>query len=67
MPIYEFICRDCGNKFEELVRLEEETINCPKCSSKNSQKILSLISSKGTVGGKLCPPSCKGLNCGDCN
>ena len=30
MPLYEFKCRACGHRFEELVRLGE-TPECPKC------------------------------------
>ena len=32
MPIYEFECRSCGARFEELVRAGE-TAPCPQCES----------------------------------
>jgi len=38
MPIYEYKCRGCGHKFEELV-LGEEEIKCPKCNSKELEKL----------------------------
>lgn len=44
MPMYEFRCADCGNRFEELVfssnYLPEEII-CPACNSVNSEKLIS--------------------------
>ena len=48
MPIYEFECNDCDEKFEDLVpmRLHEtcpET-ECPKCQSKSWTKIMSCSS-----------------------
>ena len=45
MPIYEYSCGDCGEKFEKLVRLSDSTpdIECPKCGSKNAKKALSLF------------------------
>ena len=47
MPIYEFKCNKCGEKFEKLVNLSESIsdIHCPKCQSVNPQKLLSLFSS----------------------
>jgi len=40
MPIYEFQCKDCSDRFETLVR-GSETPACPKCSSENLQKLIS--------------------------
>ncbi len=31
MPIYEYACDDCGNKFEKLVRGTTTGIACPQC------------------------------------
>ena len=50
MPIYEYVCADCNNKFEELVFKNDEEVQCPKCSSKNTKKLMSLCRSK--VSGK---------------
>lgn len=44
MPVYEFKCRDCHHKFTLVLRLSEaekrEHAQCPKCSSKNVQRII---------------------------
>ena len=31
MPIFEYLCDDCGTKFEKLVRRMDEKILCPQC------------------------------------
>jgi putative FmdB family regulatory protein len=40
VPLYEYICRDCGKVFEMKERLAEKETNkehiCPACKSKNT-------------------------------
>ena len=43
MPIFEFECRDCSNKFEELTKMQEK-ICCPQCKSYNLKKLISAFS-----------------------
>lgn len=59
MPIYEFICQDCGEKFEKLVRsstaVANKEIACPKCESHEVKKKISTIantakSESGSIG-----------------
>ncbi|MBU0480707.1 MAG: zinc ribbon domain-containing protein [Proteobacteria bacterium] len=40
MPIFEFECRDCRHKFEEITKVRE-TVCCPQCKSGNLKKLLS--------------------------
>jgi len=40
MPIFEFECKDCSNKFEELTKGQEK-IDCPQCNSYNLKKLIS--------------------------
>jgi putative FmdB family regulatory protein len=40
MPLYDFKCRACGHRFEELVRLGE-TAECPKCHDAASERLFS--------------------------
>ena len=42
MPIYEFICQDCRNPFETLVR-GSATPECPTCHSTRLEKQLSVF------------------------
>ncbi|HBF37077.1 MAG TPA: hypothetical protein DDW50_07135 [Firmicutes bacterium] len=74
MPIYEFKCLACNHEFEELCRTGENA-KCPKCSSMDTKKKLSLFSAK-SVGGNgsqtisssshSCA-SCHGGSCGTCH
>jgi putative FmdB family regulatory protein len=40
MPIYEYECGSCGERFEKLVRFSDADLKfeCPGCQSKNTQK-----------------------------
>ena len=65
MPIYEFACRDCGHCFEDLI-LGSEIPVCPKCESKQLQKLLSVFAVNGPSTGPAFderPGSCG--TCGD--
>ncbi len=46
MPIYEFICEDCNNKFEELVFGNPDSVKCPKCNGENTKKLMSVCRKK---------------------
>ena len=49
MPIFEFKCKDCGEKFEKLLfSSDKDKIKCPKCNSENVNKVFSVFSSKAT-------------------
>lgn len=49
MPIYEYRCLQCNNKFDKLVRMgtEDVEIECPVCHGKKARKIVSLFGAKG--------------------
>ena len=40
MPLYEFACRRCDRRFEELVR-RGETPSCPGCASHDLERLMS--------------------------
>lgn len=50
MPIYEYKCRECGDKFEKLVRTStaEKDVRCPACDSQIVQRQVSVC---GVIGG----------------
>jgi putative FmdB family regulatory protein len=52
MPIYEFLCEECGSPFEELVTSSAAagSVECPECGSKQVRKQISLFGTSG--GGK---------------
>ena len=49
MPIYEYRCRQCGEKFDKLVRCttDETELSCPSCGSEQTEKLLSVFGTSG--------------------
>lgn len=39
MPLYKFVCDNCG-RIEELLKYDEELEGCPKCGSKNIKRVI---------------------------
>ena len=51
MPLFEFVCSDCGKSFEELVRFSGSAeVTCPQCQSKAVKKKVSTFASKISGG-----------------
>jgi putative FmdB family regulatory protein len=50
MPIYEYACRSCEHRFEELVSRHGTLVACPQCTSADVSQLLSTFSAR-TVGG----------------
>jgi len=44
MPLYEYICENCGYEFEELVSDSDSDIKCKKCNSPVKRKVSSFFS-----------------------
>ncbi|HDD35540.1 MAG TPA: zinc ribbon domain-containing protein [Candidatus Desulfofervidus auxilii] len=40
MPIYEYVCEDCGKRFECLV-FGNEKVKCPNCKGENLKRLIS--------------------------
>jgi len=63
MPIYEYRCKECGERFEKLVRFSTSTseIKCPKCGGQKVEKLISAfsakISSTTVASASACVPS----------
>lgn len=74
MPIYEYVCGDCGEQFDVLRPMKdaEAPIGCRKCESRRTERRLSVFYAQsggravaGTSGGSGCG-SCSGGSCGSC-
>jgi putative FmdB family regulatory protein len=70
MPIYEYLCQDCGTKFEKLVRRASETpeLACPSCGEKHLQQEFSTFAAHANGSPKPsggATPPCQGGGC--CN
>jgi putative FmdB family regulatory protein len=48
MPIYEYLCESCGNKFEKLVRRSEDVLEsgCPSCGQKHLKQEYSTFAAR---------------------
>ncbi|HIE38832.1 MAG TPA: zinc ribbon domain-containing protein [Anaerolineales bacterium] len=59
MPIYEYRCQKCGERFEKFVRSfsAQQTLECPRCGSDEVEKAVSLFgvgSSTHSSGAAVC-------------
>lgn len=73
MPIYEYVCLDCGERMELIRSMKEadSPLQCKKCEGQHTSRMLSLFnaSSGGRVvagGGGGCG-SCAGGSCASCS
>lgn len=55
MPLFEFVCSDCSQSFEELVRSASaiDGVICPKCGSSQVSKKISTFASRVSGGGSF--------------
>lgn len=62
MPIYEYRCQKCGERFEKFVRSSsaQQTVECPRCGSKEVEKAISLFG----IGGGDRPSAGAGCSTG---
>jgi putative FmdB family regulatory protein len=44
MPVYEFECDECGERFEELTPTGTRSLVCPRCGSQRTRRLLSAVS-----------------------
>jgi len=49
MPLYEYICQTCGERFEKLIRgdASAQPIVCPSCTSAAITRALSTFATSG--------------------
>lgn len=61
MPIYEYQCESCGERFERRRSLNDSDIDiqCPKCGAKNPKRSIS-----GFSGGSSSEYSCAPTHAG---
>jgi len=69
MPIYEYKCAQCGEKFEVRQSVGEDgsKLNCPKCNAKNPKRLFSLFfgpSSSASEPSEIHCPTCTTGTCG---
>ncbi len=63
MPLYEYVCKRCSLKFEQLVNASMRPA-CPGCESEDLEKQLSVFAVGGRSGGEDSAEAAGG--CGTC-
>jgi len=53
MPIYEYQCNDCGERFDKWLRSMDcaEATRCPRCGSQRVRKAVSVPGKSGSMSG----------------
>jgi len=74
MPVYEYVCKDCGHKFDALRSMKEadSPIHCENCQSEQTHRALSVCfchsSSDSEAVSSACGCSeCSGGACSSCS
>ncbi len=70
MPIFEYLCEDCGNKFEKLVRRSASEnssngVHCPSCGQEHLKQQFSTFAAhaNGASHAQDALPSCPSGMC----
>ena len=70
MPIYEYRCESCGDKFEKLVRRSSDAMEagCPSCGEKHLEQQYSTFAARGGSGsdGSFTPAQTRSEGGGGC-
>jgi putative FmdB family regulatory protein len=40
MPLFDYICLKCSDRFEELVSSADQPVICPSCRSKETERLM---------------------------
>jgi putative FmdB family regulatory protein len=71
MPIYEYVCKECGTRFEQIRSFKDadEVIPCKSCHSDQTQRALSVFFAQS--GSKIVAGNsnsgCAGCSSGSCS
>lgn len=52
MPIFEYVCAECGHRFEKLIlsASRAKEVRCPECESRSVDKAISVFGLGHSVG-----------------
>lgn len=68
MPIYEYQCAECGEKFEVRRSIGEgrSEVTCPKCNAPNAKRLISSFFSPNASASGTADMSCPTCSTGTC-
>jgi putative FmdB family regulatory protein len=68
MPLYDYMCNDCGRQSELLINASATDPKCPECGSPRLSKMLPVVAAHArgdsSPGGMESPPGPCGSSCG---
>lgn len=64
MPILQYVCRNCGKSFEELVKKYDDPVYCPNCKAAAERSYCGAMFSATGKRAKKCSGNCR--TCGGC-
>ena len=72
MPLYEYICKDCGFQFDKLRSMKDadSPMNCDHCHSTNTHRLISVFFAQSdgkAITKKQGCSGCGGGSCSSCN
>jgi putative FmdB family regulatory protein len=69
MPIYEYACRKCDQKFDKLVRsmISRESVPCPHCGSKKTARLFSSFAVGADGAPRASSSAAHGPSCACCH
>ncbi len=63
MPIFEYLCRECDNKFEKLVLNSDSDVTCDNCQSRNLEKLFSTFGVQSGESNSMAESMESGCSC----
>jgi len=66
MPIFEYLCKDCGLAFERIVPRYDSSVDCAGCNSGNVEKQFSLFAVAGSPASAAEDFAAPDGSCGRC-
>jgi putative FmdB family regulatory protein len=69
MPIYEYVCKDCGYQFETIRMMKDadKQILCKSCLGENTTRAISIFYSKSDGNSVTSGGGCGGCGGGSCS
>ncbi|MFW6125643.1 MAG: FmdB family zinc ribbon protein [Chloroflexota bacterium] len=68
MPIYEYQCAECGERFEVRQSFGDDgsKVSCPKCKAENPKRLISSFFSPNASDSDMPDLSCPSCSSGTC-
>ena len=67
MPVFEFKCEGCGDRFERLVFAASSSVSCPNCGSTELEKLPSTFGMSGVERQTTSAAACGSCSAGSCS